>query len=189
MQNANKDDIIKEVISWIKTIVFAVVFALLITQFVIVNAKVPTGSMKDNINEGDRLIAFRLAYINSGPKRFDIVVFRFPDDRTQLYVKRVIGLPGDTVAIRDGKVYINGSDVPLDDSFVREVQLPDASNFPTVTVPANSYFMLGDNRTNSADSRVWNNKFVVKSDILGKVLFRYYSGDSEQPWFKILYNT
>jgi len=181
MENANKDDIIKEVISWIKTIVFAVIFALLITQFVIVNAKVPTGSMMDNIMPDDRLVALRLAYINSGPKRFDIVVFRFPDDRTQLYVKRVIGLPGETVTIKAGKVYINDSDVPLDDSFVRETPLPD--NFGPVTVPANSYFMMGDNRNNSADSRVWNNKFVIKSDILGKVLFRYW------PNFKILYNT
>jgi signal peptidase I len=180
MQN-NKDAVVKEIISWIKTIVFAVLFALFITQVVIVNAKVPTGSMMDNIMPGDRLIALRLAYLRSGPKRFDIVVFRFPDDRKELYVKRVIGLPGETVAIKAGKVYIDNSDVPLDDSFVREPPYPE--DFGPVTVPAGSYFMMGDNRNNSADSRVWNNKFVVQKDILGKVLFKYFPG------FKILYNT
>ena len=181
MQKADKDSVIKEIISWIFTIAFAVVFALIITQFVIVNAKVPTGSMMDNIMPNDRLVALRLAYVNSGPKRFDIVVFRYPDDRTQLFVKRVIGLPGETVTIKAGKVYINNSTVPLDDSFVREP--PNPEDFGPVTVPANAYFMLGDNRNNSLDSRYWNNKFVVRSDVLGKVLFRYW------PNFKILYNT
>lgn len=180
MQKEDRDIVIREVVSWIKTIVFAVAFALFITQFIIVNAKVPTGSMMDNIMPDDRLVAFRLAYFNSNPKRFDIVVFRFPDDRTQLYVKRVIGLPGETVTIKAGKVYINGSDTPLDDSFVRVT--PDPDNFGPVTVPADSFFMMGDNRNNSADSRVWNNKYVIKKDILGKVLFRYW------PNFKILYN-
>ena len=181
MQNSDKDNIVKEVISWIKTIVFAVVFALLITQFVIVNAKVPTGSMMDNIMPNDRLVAFRLAYIGSGPQRFDIVVFRYPDDRKQLFVKRVIGLPGETVAIKAGKVYINGSTTPLDDSFVREPPLQQ--DFGPYQVPANSYFMMGDNRNNSLDSREWTNKYVIKGDILGKVLFRYF------PSFKILYNS
>jgi len=181
MQTTDKENIIKEVVSWIKTIVFAVVFALLITQFVIVNAKVPTGSMMDNIMPNDRLVAFRLAYLRSGPQRFDIVVFRYPDDRTQLFVKRVIGLPGETVTIKAGKVYINDSAVPLDDSFVREPPNPD--DFGPVTVPPGSYFMMGDNRNNSLDSRAWTNKYVVRSDVLGKVLFRYF------PSFKILYNT
>ena len=180
MQEVDKQDIIREIVSWIKTIVFAVVFALCITQFVIVNAKVPTGSMMDNIKPNDRIVAFRLSYIRTGPKRFDIVVFHFPDDRTQLYVKRVIGLPGETVTIRAGKVYINDNKDPLDDSFVRTK--PYEEDFGPVTVPEGSYFMMGDNRNNSADSRVWNNKYVVSKDILGKVLFRYF------PNFKILYN-
>ncbi|MDR1559087.1 MAG: signal peptidase I [Clostridiales bacterium] len=181
MQEADKQEIIKEVISWTKTIVAAVVFALCITQFVIVNAKVPTGSMMDNIMPNDRIVAFRLSYINSEPERFDIVVFYFPDDRKDLYVKRVIGLPGETVTIRAGKVYINDDPVPLDDSFVRTK--PYEEDFGPVTVPEDSYFMMGDNRNNSADSRVWINKYVVKKDILGKVLFRYF------PNFRILYNT
>ena len=180
MQEVDKQEIIKEVISWTKTVVFAVVFALCITQFVIVNAKVPTGSMMDNIMPNDRIVAFRLSYLRSKPERYDIVVFHFPDDRKQLYVKRVIGLPGETVTIRAGKVYINDSQAPLDDSFVRTK--PYEEDFGPVTVPDGSYFMMGDNRNNSADSRAWNNKYVVEKDILGKVLFRYF------PSIKILYN-
>jgi len=181
MQEADKQEIMKEVISWTKTVVFAVVFALCITQFVIVNAKVPTGSMMDVIMPNDRIVAFRLSYVRSEPKRFDIVVFHYPDDRTQLYVKRVIGLPGETVTIRAGKVYINNEPAPLDDSFVRTK--PYEEDFGPVTVPEGSYFMMGDNRNNSADSRVWINKFVDQKDILGKVLFRYF------PSIRILYNT
>ena len=180
MQEVEKQELIKEIISWTKTVVFAVIFALCITQFVIVNAKVPTGSMMDNIMPNDRIVAFRLSYIRSKPKRYDIVVFRFPDDRTQLYVKRVIGLPGETVTIKAGKVYINNNPEPLDDTFVRTK--PYEEDFGPITVSEDSYFMLGDNRNSSADSRVWNNKFVVSSDILGKVLFRYY------PNIKNLYN-
>ena len=180
MQETDKQEIIKEVISWTKTVVFAVVFALCITQFVIVNAKVPTGSMMDNIMPNDRIVAFRLSYVRSKPERFDIVVFHFPDDRTQLYVKRIIGLPGETITIRAGKVYINDNPTPLDDSFIRTK--PYEEDFGPVTIPDDSYFMMGDNRNNSADSRAWVNKYVVEDDILGKVLFRYF------PNIKVLYN-
>jgi signal peptidase I len=183
MQDVDKQEIIREVISWTKTVVFAVVFALLITQFIIVNAKVPTGSMQDIIMPGDRIVAFRLSYLRSEPKRNDIVVFHFPDDRTQLYVKRVIGLPGETVTIRAGKVYINDAQEPLDDSFVPIIPPPREEDFGPEVIPEDSYFMLGDNRNNSADSRVWINKYVVSQDILGKVLFRYY------PNIKLLFNS
>jgi signal peptidase I len=178
MQDTDKKEIRKEILSWVKTIVAAVIFALLITNFVIVNAKVPTGSMEDTINPDDRVVAFRLSYIHDKPQRFDIVVFRYPDDRSMLFVKRIIGLPGDTVNIRGGKVYINDSTTPLNDSFVRET--PYDEDLGPFVVPSDSYFMMGDNRNNSLDSRYWTNKYVVKSDILGKVIFRYF------PNFKVL---
>jgi signal peptidase I len=91
-----------------------------------------------------------------------------------LYVKRIIGLPEETVTIRDGKVYINNEPVPLDDSFVREP--PYKEDFGPYTVPMEHYFMMGDNRNTSLDARYWDNKYVPKNDILGKVLFRYYPG-------------
>ncbi|MDR1537679.1 MAG: signal peptidase I [Clostridiales bacterium] len=174
-------EVIHEIISWTKTVVLAVIFAIFINNVIIVNAKVPTGSMMDNILPNDRIVAFRLSYLMSSPKRFDIVVFRYPDDRKMLYVKRIIGLPGETVTIRQGKVYIDDSEAPLDDSFIREPANPD--DFGPYTVPANSYFMMGDNRNTSMDSRYWVNTYVIKSDILGKVLIKYFPG------FKILYNT
>lgn len=82
-----------------------------------INARVPSGSMEQTIMTGDRVFGNRLAYKNKEPERFDIVIFKYPDDPSQLFVKRVIGLPGETVNIVDGKVYINDSEEPLDDSF------------------------------------------------------------------------
>jgi len=177
-------DIIRELISWAKTIIFAVILAVFINQVVIVNATVPTGSMENNIMPNDRIVAFRLQYLFQGPKRYDIVVFRYPDDPSQLFVKRVIGLPGETVSIRGGKVYITGADgvedpVPLEDSFVYN---PDPRDFGPYKVPEGCYFMMGDNRYNSLDSRFWDNKYVEKGTILGRVLFKYYPG------IKMLYN-
>lgn len=162
-----------EIISWIKTIAMAVVIAVLINSFVIVNATVPTGSMENTIMPGDRIIALRLTYYVSSPERGDIVVFRYPDDESVLYVKRVIGLPGETVEVKDGEVYINNSDTPLDDSFVKEQPVGD---FGPYEVPGGCYFMMGDNRNNSQDSRYWVNKYVEEDKILGKVYFEYYKG-------------
>jgi len=165
-------DVKAEIISWIQTILFAVILALIITNFIIVNATVPTGSMENNIMINDRIIAFRLAYLFSPPERLDIVVFRYPDDETQRFVKRVIGLPGDTVDIKGGKVYINGASEPLADSFIREPQYVERDM--TFVVPEGHYFMMGDNRNNSSDSRHWNNTFVSRKKILGKVVARYF---------------
>jgi len=160
-----------EIISWIKTVVFAMIFALFITRVVIVNATIPTGSMKDTIMPNDRIVAFRLAYVTSDPQRFDVVVFRYPDDEKVLFVKRIIGLPGETVTIRDGMVYINGDDVPLDDSFTKSNAFDDNGPYE---VPDDCYFMLGDNRKESADSRAWENTYLSKDKILGKVIMRYF---------------
>ncbi|MDR3091434.1 MAG: signal peptidase I [Clostridiales bacterium] len=165
----------EEIISWVRCIVSAVFFAVIITQFVIVNASIPTGSMEDNIMVNDRVVALRGSYLFSEPKRFDIVVFKNPDNEKILFVKRVIGLPGDTVTIREGKVYVNGSAEPLEDSFIKEPQawgglIPEGS----WVVPEGSYFMMGDNRNNSNDSRYWEHTYVERKKILGKVAFRYY---------------
>ena len=86
-------------------------------------------------------------------------------------LKRVIGLPGETVEIVDGKVYINGSDTPLEEPYLPE---PMEGSYGPYTVPEGSYFMLGDNRNNSRDARYWENKFVKKEKIIAKVLFCYY---------------
>lgn len=162
-----------EIISWVLTIAIALIVAFAINSFVIVNAKVPTGSMENTIMPKDRFIANRLAYINDNPDRGDIVVFKYPDDESVLYVKRVIGLPGDYVEIIDGKVYINNSEEPLIEEYIKEEMY---GTYGPYTVPEDCYFMLGDNRNNSLDSRFWENTFVEKEKILGKVIFKYYKG-------------
>ncbi len=170
-EKTRKQKIIAETISWIKTIAAALVMAWFITTFLIVNAQVPSGSMENTVMTGDRLIANRLSYLFSEPKRFDIVVFKFPDDESKLYIKRIIGMPGDTVTIRNNEIYINDSTEPLDDSFIKEpMYTPDA----VYHVPEGHYFMMGDNRNNSSDSRFWQNTYVAEDKILGKAIFKYF---------------
>lgn len=161
----------KEIISWIQIIVAAVLIALFLNNVIIANSRVPTGSMEDTIMAKSRVIGSRLAYLGSDPKRGDVVIFKFPDDRKIYYVKRVIGLPGETVNIVDGKVYINDSKTPLDEPYLPE---PMEGSYGPYTVPEGRYFMMGDNRNNSQDARFWNNKFVPKKDMMAKVLFCYF---------------
>lgn len=163
----------KELLEYVKMIVIVVVVVLIINNFVLINAKIPSESMENTIMTGDRIFGNRLAYIAKDPERFDIVIFKFPDDESQLFIKRIIGLPGETVEIRDGKVYINGSDTPLDDSFTPETPVGDYGPYE---VPEGCYFMLGDNRNYSKDSRFWQNTYVEKDKILGKAVLKYFPG-------------
>ena len=101
------------------------------------------------------------------PSRFDIVIFKYPDDESQLFAQRIIGLPGETIEIVEGKVYINDSDVPLDDSFINGVL---TGNYGPYEVPDGGYFVLGDNRNNSKDSRFWNCKFVSREQLVARVI-------------------
>jgi signal peptidase I len=168
----------KEIFSWIRIIVFAVVIAYLINNFIIINANVPTGSMENTILPGDRMIGLRTAYLFSDPQRGDIVIFKFPDDETQTYVKRVIGMPGDKVVIKDAKVYINDSEKPLDEPYLPEewTYMNGSDEVLEYNVPEDSYFVMGDNRNHSADARGWINKYVKKSKIIAKAEFKYW------PW-------
>lgn len=166
---------IREIIEFCTPIVIAIVIAILLKHFVFANVVVPTGSMLNTIHEGDRIIASRLAYIKDDPQRYDVVIFKYPDDETQPFVKRVIGLPGETVEIINGVVYVtkpNGEEIKLDDAFIT-VDEPEGS-FGPFKVPEGHYFMMGDNRNNSWDSRYWNNKYVAEEKIIGKAMFRYY---------------
>ena len=166
-----KNSIWKELWEYIKMIIFVVVVVLIVNNFLLINARVPSESMEKTIMTGDRFFGNRLAYLFDDPERFDIVVFKYPDDESQLFVKRVIGLPGETVEIKDGKVYINGSETPLDDSFTPETPTGDYGPY---VVPDGSYFMLGDNRNHSGDSRFWKQPYVEKEKIVGKAIFRYF---------------
>ncbi len=198
-----KNSVGSEVLSWIKTIVLALVLAYLITHFLIVNAVVPSASMENTVMTGDRLVANRLAYLNSDPNRFDIVVFKYPDDENILYIKRIIGMPGETIEIKDGNVYIEGEDEPLSSEFVNgTMDTSDIFRYPVkYKVPkkgdnvadytgiydtkiydedgdgkfdADCYFMMGDNRNNSSDSRFWSNQYLSRNKIEGEAVFRYW---------------
>lgn len=169
----------KEIISLIKLVVLVFIIVFVINNFVIINAEVPTGSMISTINPGDRLVSLRLSYIFQDPKRGDIITFKYPDDEKQIFTKRVIGLPGEKVEIKDGRVFINDSDVYLNEPYVNGNFTGDYGPY---NVPENSYFVLGDNRGNSLDSRFWKNTYVEKNEVLGKMIFKYY------PKFELLWN-
>ena len=174
---------LKEFLSFLKLFAIAFIAAFLITHFVIVNAEVPTGSMTNTIMEHDRLIGLRLSYIFSYPQRGDIIIFKYPDDESQNFVKRVIGVPGDVIEISDGHVSVNGE--VLDEPYIREPM--DTYETLYYIVPENSYFVMGDNRNNSKDSRYWKaTNYVTKDKIIAKVLFKYFNMQDKKVEFEIL---
>lgn len=166
----------KEVFSWIKLIVWAVVIALIINNFVIINAEVPTGSMHPTIKKESRMVGFRLSYLFSEPKQGDIIIFKFPDNEEENFVKRVIATEGQTVEIKKGIVYVDGKKLDEEKYVYYLGGSPNVNdNFAKTTVPKNCYFVLGDNRNNSNDSRYWETThFVSKDQVLGKAIFSYY---------------
>ncbi len=171
---------LKEAISFMTPIVIALVVAILLKTFIFANAVVPTGSMINTIQEGDRIIASRLAYINENPKRYDVIIFHYPDDESQLFVKRIIGMPGETINIKNGIVYItdaNGNTTEARSDFV--TNCVPTGDFGPYTVPLGSYFVMGDNRNDSWDARYWKKKNVEKKKIIGKVKFRYFPNPSK----------
>lgn len=158
--------------SAIREIVEAVVIALVLTVAIrglIVDIfRIPSPSMVPTIEVGDRVVVTRFSYWFDGPKRGDVVVFKYPNNEKVDYIKRVIGLPGETVAFRDNNLYIN-------DTWVAEDYLPEGTitnDFGPIEVPENCYFMCGDNRQNSSDSRSWG--FVDKRLLIGKGQLIYW---------------
>ena len=164
--------ILSEILSWISVIVIAAIIALVLNNFIIANSRVPSASMENTIMTNDRIIGLRMAYLFSDPQRGDIVIFKFPDDEKVYYVKRIIGIPGDTVDIINGKVYLNNSKTPLDEPYIKEAMLPEAPMH--FEVPDGGYFCLGDNRNSSKDARRWINTYVHKDKIIAKVVLRYF---------------
>jgi signal peptidase I len=156
---------------FVETVVVALAIALVVKQFIIQVSVVPTGSMIPTLIGGDpsipneRLFVNKFIYDFTAPKRGDIVVFKSPHGDKKDYVKRCIGLPGDTIEIKRGFVFINGKELVLSGVDVQH----DYDTFGPVTVPEDSYFMLGDNRAHSMDSRYWG--YVTSDDLIGKALF------------------
>lgn len=167
---------LREFLEFIAPIVIAMIIAMVLKHFVFANAVIPTGSMLDTIQQGDRVIASRLAYTFNDPERFDIAIFKYPDNEKEYFVKRVIGLPGEKVDILNGTVYITGADgktLELRDDFVSEENKDNYCG--SFVVPEDCYFVMGDNRDNSVDSRYWvTTNYVSRDKFIGKVMFRYY---------------
>lgn len=189
-REAKNSAIVEELISWVKSFVIMFVIALFLTQFVIINAVIPSGSMEDTIMTHDRLIGARFSYWFSDPQRGDIVIFHYPVDEKKIYIKRIIGLPGETVRLQDGRIYINDSEEPLEEGYLKEEWEVLNSDFE-FHVPEDSYLMLGDNRNWSEDARYWADNalnegladteeeaeqytYVQKDKILGKAIFTYF---------------
>ena len=154
-----------EIWEYVRIVVAVVLVVGIVNTFFLLNA------MENTITKGDQLFGNRLAYKDHDPERYDIVIFKYPDDEKQLFIKRVIGLPGETVTIIDGEVYIDDDPTPLDDSFLPEKMEGD---FGPYEVPEDCYFMMGDNRNWSNDSRFWQNTYVRRDQILAKALLRYW---------------
>ena len=169
---------VKEIFSWVLVFVFAFAVAYLVNHFVIINATVPSGSMENTIMTGDRMIGNRLSYLKNDPKRGDIVIFKFPDNEKRLFVKRVIGLPGEKVVIEDGQIYIynrqDGTEDGLyEEDYLKEEWVTNSTGYE-FDIPEDGYFMMGDNRNNSNDARLWKNTYVYRDKILAKAAFVYW---------------
>ncbi len=187
-------DVKSKIREYLEAIIIAVVIAFFIRTFIIQAFKIPSGSMKPTLQIGDHILVTKFIYgvkipvirktiiPLSEPKRGDIVVFIYPEDRSKDFIKRVVGLPGDTVEIKDKKIYLNGRlyndhhGVYTDDMIIPGAAQP-RDNFGPVTVPPGDYFVMGDNRDQSYDSRFWG--FVDQRDILGKALIIYWSWNQD----------
>jgi signal peptidase I len=177
-----------------EAIFIAILIAVFIRTFVVQAFKIPSGSMKPTLQIGDHILVNKFIYgvkipflrntiIPVGdPQRGDIVVFIYPQDRSKDFIKRVIGLSGDTIEIKNKTIYINGK-VFQDthgvyvDQYIIPGALQPRDNFPPVTVPPNSIFVMGDNRDQSYDSRFWGP--VELKDVMGKAFIIYWSWDSD----------
>lgn len=166
----------KELKSFIFTLLITVALVFVLKNYIIINATVPTGSMENTIMPYDNILGNRLAYLSEGPERGDVIFFYYPDDESQKFVKRVIGLPGETVTILEGKIYIGNSNEPLDEPYLKEEWTRNVGPY-VFQIPEDSYLCLGDNRNNSRDARDWNNPYVKKEKIIGKAVFTYFPID------------
>lgn len=162
-----------EMREYLEAFVIAVVLALFIITFIAQSFRVDGSSMEPSLHNGQRLIVDKISYRFSGPQIGDIVVFRYPTDMKRMFIKRLIGLPGDEILIENGSVYVNGHELeedyingPTTGAFTR--------NYGPVLVPEGRYFMLGDNRRNSDDSRFPDVGFVPRENIVGKAIVAYW---------------
>lgn len=152
----------------LESVAIAVVLAVIIKVFLFQNFVIPSGSMEPTLFKGDMLYVSKISYRFSEPVRGDIVVFKYPLDPKRDFVKRIMGMPGETLEIKNSVVHINGQ--PVSEPFLRKgLKSPD---FGPVKINEGQYFMMGDNRDNSSDSRVWGT--VPRKNFVGKAVFIYW---------------
>jgi signal peptidase I len=198
-KNNTKERAIKEkkkskIQEYIEAIIIAILIALVVRTFVIQAFKIPSRSMVPTLLVGDQLLVNKFIYgvkipflrktiiPITDPQRGDIVVFIYPNDRSKDYIKRVIGVGGDTIEIKNKKIFLNGTEYTdsfgrYTDAMIYPVALQPRDNFGSVTVPVGSLFVMGDNRDESSDSRYWG--FVDLKDVEGKAFIIYWSWDQE----------
>jgi signal peptidase I len=175
-----------------ESIFWALILALIIRTCVVQAFKIPSGSMEDTLAIGDHLLVNKFIYGIKlpfsekrllrlrDPQRGDVMVFEYPVDRSKDFIKRVIGVPGDEIEVRNKHVFVNGVLYQNPHEVYRETavfsrEMNPRDNFGPVRVPPRSYFMMGDNRDNSYDSRFWG--CIKESDIKGKAFIKYWSWD------------
>jgi signal peptidase I len=185
-----------------EAIAIAVLLALVIRTLVVQAFTIPSGSMMDTLLVGDYILVNKFLYGPEvpftehrvpglrDPQRGDIIVFKYPQDEKRDFIKRIVGTPGDTVQVRGHQVYVNAQ--PIWEPYVKRVEGPLPSTGQTycgyaygcepTVVPPNSYFVMGDNRDNSQDSRYWG--FVKRDKIKGKAFLIYWSWDSDRHWLR-----
>lgn len=156
------------------TLLIAFVIAMVLKCFVVDSCKILSDSMVPTLEKGDRVIVSKISYIIGEPERGDVIIFEPPAEVNEGvdFIKRIIGLPGEIVEIKDETVYIDGE--PLSEDYLNEKPLYD---FGPVTVPEGKYLVLGDNRNYSADAHVWSDPFISKEDIEAKAIFQYFPFD------------
>ena len=164
--------ILKELMGWIVYIIIIVALAWVIITFVGQRTQVSGSSMETTLSDGDQLIVDKMSYLFRDPNRYDIVVFPYQYEENTYYIKRIIGLPGETVQIVDGYVYIDGQQ--LDEHYGNEVMLDPGTAEEPVTLEDDEYFVLGDNRNNSQDSRAANVGVIHRKDLLGRAWIRIW---------------
>lgn len=160
---------------WVEPVIIAVILALIIRTFIVQAFKIPTGSMRPTLIEGDRILVNKFIYKFKKPERGDVIVFLSPEDKKKDFIKRLVGLPEENVKIAHGSILINDKIVETD-SVMRERYYYNAGNFgeedKTITVPEDAYYVLGDNSISSRDSRYWG--FLPKKYLIGKAFLIYW---------------
>ncbi len=174
-----------------EAIIIALVLALIIRTFIVQAFKIPSGSMLPTLQIGDHILVNKFIFHFTSPKRGDIIVFKYPKDEGRDFIKRIVAVPGDKLEVRDKQVFLN--DRPLEEAYAvhadpstQDQSFSPRDFFGPVIIPAGNYFMMGDNRDHSMDSRFWG--FLHQKKIRGKAFLIYWSWDSDKlrpRWLRI----